>query len=84
MEISPVAGIRAVPVVKARPADHELLALFDIESSTGPGNDSYSGSGKRASGGQDDESDELEEGVEDKTVGHGSENAQGAQVNYFA
>ena len=84
MEISPVAGIRAVPVVKARPVEHELSALFDIENSAGPGNDSYSGSGKKASGGQDDESDELEDGLEDETRGHASENAQGAQVNYFA
>jgi hypothetical protein len=84
MEISPITGIRAVPVVKARPADPEISALFDIENSAGPGDDSYSGSGKKASGGQDDESDELEDGVEAESGGHVSESDQGTQVNYFA
>jgi hypothetical protein len=40
MEISPIAGIRAMPVVKVPPADPELSALFEIENSAGPGDDS--------------------------------------------
>jgi hypothetical protein len=84
MEISPIAGIRAMPVVKVPPADPELSALFDIENSAGPGDDSYSGSGKKASGGQDDEADELEDGVGAESGGQAAEYGQGAQINYFA
>ncbi len=84
MEISPIAGIRAMPVVKIPPADPELSALFEIENSAGPGDDSYSGSGKKAGGGQDAESDELEDGIEAESSGHAAENGQGAQINYFA
>jgi hypothetical protein len=55
MEIAPIPGIRAVPAVKAPPANPRLSAIFDIEHSSEPGDDSYSGSGRKASGGQDDE-----------------------------
>jgi hypothetical protein len=55
MEISQIPGIRAVPAVKAPPADPRLSAIFDVENSSGPGDDTYSGSGRKAAGGQDDE-----------------------------
>ena len=84
MEISPIAGIRAMPVVKVPPADTELSALFEIENSAGPGDDSYSGSGKKAGGGQDAESDELEDGIEAVSGGNAAENGQGTQISYFA
>lgn len=84
MEISPIAGMRAMPVVKVPPADPELSPLFDIENSAGPRDDSYSGSGKNATGGQDDEADELEDGIEAELGRHAVENGQGAQINYFA
>ena len=58
MEISPIPGIRALPSVKAPPTDLRLSAVFDIENSSGPGDDTYSGSGRKASGGQDDEDEE--------------------------
>jgi hypothetical protein len=58
MEIGPIPGIRSVPSVKAPPADARLTAVFDIENSSGPGDDTYSGSGRKASGGQDDEDEE--------------------------
>jgi len=51
MEISPIPGIRALPAVKAPPADPRLSAVFDIENSSGPADDTYSGSGRKASGG---------------------------------
>jgi len=55
MEISPIPGIRAVPAVKAPPADPRLSAIFDVENSSGPVDDTYSGSGRKAAGGQDEE-----------------------------
>ena len=58
MEIIPIPGIRALPAVKAPPADPRLSAVFDIENSSGPADDTYSGSGRKASGGQDDEEEE--------------------------
>ncbi|HEV2173770.1 MAG TPA: hypothetical protein VGT08_00125 [Terracidiphilus sp.] len=84
MEISPITGIRAMPVMKAPPAGPELSALFDIENSAGPGDDSYSGSGKKATGGQDDESEEMEESVEAEPGGQAVQCDQGAQIDYFA
>ena len=61
MEISPIPGIRALPVMKTPPVDPRLSGVFDIGDSPGPGDDSYSRSGKKAAGGQDDEADEPEE-----------------------
>jgi hypothetical protein len=58
MEISPIPGIRALPAVKAPPVDPRLSAVFDIENSSGPGDDTYSGNGRKAAGGQDDEAEE--------------------------
>jgi hypothetical protein len=58
MEIAPISGIRAVPAVKAPPADARLSAVFDIENSSGAGDDTYSGSGRKAAGGQDDEDED--------------------------
>jgi hypothetical protein len=57
MEISPIPGIRALPMVKPRPLDAELSAVFDIEHSAGASDDTYSGTGKRTAGGQDDNDD---------------------------
>ena len=44
--------------MKAPPAGPRLSAVFDIENSSGPADDTYSGSGRKASGGQDDEEEE--------------------------
>lgn len=85
MEISPVAGIRVMPVVKVPPADSDLSRVFDIENSSKPDEDTYSGSGKKASGGQDDEDNDLvEEGVEEESGGQAVERVEGRQIDYFA
>ena len=85
MEISPIAGIRAMPVMKVPPANSGLSKVFDIENSSKPGDDSYSGSGKKAAGGrEDDEGDELEQGVEGESAVQVAENGRVAQVDYFA
>ena len=60
MEIGPIAGIRIQPVSRSLPAAPELSAVFDIALSRS-GDDSYSGSGRQAAGGQDNESDDTEE-----------------------
>ncbi len=82
MEISPIAGIRAMPVVKVRPVDSDLSAIVDIENSSNAGDDTYSGSGKKAAGGQDDESEELGEEVAEGESGGRA--AGGGKIDYFA
>lgn len=65
MEIGPISGIRALPVVKTPPTDPRLSANFEIVHSEGPGDDTYSGSGRKAGRGQDDDEDETELGGEE-------------------
>jgi hypothetical protein len=84
MEISPIAGIRTLPVVKVPPADSDLSRVFDIENSSKPGDDSYSGSGKKSGGGQDDESEILEESREVESPGSVPDDEPSAQIKYFA
>jgi hypothetical protein len=87
MEISPIAGIRVMPVVKVPPADSDLSRVFDIENSSKPDEDTYSGGGKKASGGQDDENEDdelVEEGVEEESHGPAVGRVEGRQVDYFA
>jgi len=84
MEISPIAGIRAMPVVKVPPAESGLSKVFDIENSSKPGDDSYSGSGKKAAGGEDDEAADLEEGLEAEPSAQSAQSGQATQIDYFA
>ena len=84
MEISPIPGIRSMPVVKVPPPDSDLSRVFDIENSSKPGDDSYSGSGKKTAGGQDDESENLEESREVEAPAPPPDDEPSAQINYFA
>jgi hypothetical protein len=79
MEISPIPGIRALPAVKAPPVDPRLSAVFDIENSSGAGDDTYSGSGRKAAGGQDDEAEESLLDAESGSVFSGGEG--GGSIN---
>jgi hypothetical protein len=86
MEISPIPGIRAMHVIKVRPADTDLSAIFDIENPSKPGDDTYSGNGKKSAGGQDDDSDDAQS-EEDAETNPGTptpERAQTSQIDYFA
>ena len=59
MEIGPVTGIRAVPVIKSPPADPELTPLFDIENTPRIVDEIYSPSNfKSARGAEDDGSED--------------------------
>jgi hypothetical protein len=87
MEISPIAGIRAMPVMKTPPADSDLSRVLDIEKPSQPADDSYSGSGKKAAGGQDDENEDdglVEEPVEVESHGQAVWRIEGQQIDYFA
>jgi len=80
MEISPIPGIRALPAVKAPPVDPRLSAVFDIENSSGPGDDTYSGNGRKAAGGQDDEAEESLLDAESGSVFSGGEGGGGINI----
>ena len=84
MEIGPISGIRVLPAVKVPPADSDLSRVFDIENSAKPGDDTYSGSGKKSSGGQDDESEEIDQGGEESSGAPAPEDGSTGQVNFFA
>jgi len=93
MEISPVAGIRAMPVVKEPPIDPKLTAVFDIDSSARIGDETWTPSdGKPGRGSEDDESeDEFEETdefgdqeAEAQATGIAAEKPEGRQVSFFA
>jgi hypothetical protein len=84
MEISPIAGIRAMPLVKIPPAESGLSKVFDVENSSKPNDDSYSGNGKKSAGGQDDETDDLEEGNDVVSGDHAAEHGRISQIDYFA
>ena len=78
MEIGPIPGIRALPAVKAPPADPRLSAVFDIENSSGAGDDTYSGSGRKGAGGQDDED---ESSLEADSVSEFSDDGADGSIN---
>lgn len=87
MEIGPIAGIRVLPALKTPPPEAALTALFDIEATAKAGDDTYSGSGKKAAGAEEDE--ELEEEFEevDESAERGApavEERPARSINYFA
>jgi hypothetical protein len=98
MEISPIPGIRSLPVMKTPRADADLSQVFEIVNSTRPDDDTYDGSSKKDPGGQDDESQATEdpEGIEElqaiaeapstQTVEETGQTPEdpGLGVNYFA
>lgn len=85
MEISPITGIRVIPVVKVPAADSDLSRVVEIENSSKPDDDTYSGNGKKASGGQDNEDDErVEEDTDAEPSGQAVERVEDSQIDYFA
>ena len=78
MEIGPVAGIRALPVMKVPPADRGISAVFDIENSPRAGDETWTRSPNQSAGGQDEDADEPEE------LDPEAQSAPPRQVNFFA
>jgi hypothetical protein len=89
MEISPIAGIRAMPVVKIPPMDSELTAVFDIESPARMGDDGYTSSEEEHASAKDDEQAE-EQFTESADLDEAERGAAvipasaGGQISYFA
>jgi hypothetical protein len=59
MEISPISGIRALPVLKAQPSAPELAPLSDIEELGRIGDETYTPSDGESAGGAEDDEEEL-------------------------
>ena len=85
MEISPIAGIQVLPITKPQRPDSELSAVFDIENSSKPGDDSYTGSSKKAAGGEDDEdAEDAEQDEAAEPAAQETETGSVARISYFA
>jgi hypothetical protein len=87
MEIGPIAGIRAMPVVKAPPADPELTAVFDIGNSARIGDETWTPSDKLGRGSEDDGSDDPLEDEEESTseaARSGESNSAPRPISFFA
>ena len=81
MELSPIIGIRMVPAVKAPPTEAVVSAEFDIQPTAWLGDDSYTGSGKKAAGGDESE----EELNNEEIVEPADQRAHGSSgISYFA
>jgi hypothetical protein len=89
MEISPITGVRALPVVKAPPIESELPAVFDVEHTATIGDETYTPSReKSASGAEDDELDDETENLADVDEADSVEPVQqpstGRAISFFA
>jgi hypothetical protein len=93
MEIGPIAGIRAMPVVKAPPVDPELTAVFDIDNSPRIADETWTPSDRKSGRGSDE--DGTEEEVEEfddfpeteeepHTATPAAEQSQSKQISFFA
>jgi hypothetical protein len=67
MEISPIPGVRVMPVAKVRPVDSELTLPFEVESAARAEDDTYSHRNQKASGAEefDEDSEEVDEFLDD-------------------
>jgi hypothetical protein len=81
MEISPIPGIRAVPLVKHPKNSPQLSAVFEVENAFGPQQDTFSHSGEEMVGGQDNETVEQEVAI---SAEESSASDSGSTVNLIA
>ena len=83
MGISPIAGIRSLPVTKITRVDGEVSRVFDIENSSRPDDDSYSGNNKKGAGGQSNEDAPPEDAalLSEEASGEGTEESTQAIEN---
>lgn len=90
MEIGPIIGIRAMPVMKVPPVDFGLTAVFDIENFARIGGEAFSQGGGESAGGREDEFDEQEDREEALFVEaqfrviRAIETGVGREISYFA
>lgn len=61
MEISPISAVRLAPAFRSRETDLGLTDVFDVESSSRIGDETYSPGGNGAASGFDDDEDKPED-----------------------
>jgi len=84
MEIGPVSGIRAVPMIKAPPAEPGLSGVFDIENFARSGDETYTPSAGKSAGGREDEFDDPIEEDEAEARLRTAEDGNGRKISFFA
>jgi len=84
MEIAPIPGIRALPAVRPPQAEMRAPAIFDIDSSSRPGDEAEQRNRRKATGAEENEEDDLASAGETADGGVDPEDAPARQVDYFA
>ncbi len=82
MEIGPIAGIRVLPVSKIRRAEQKITAIFDLENSSGPLDETSAQNGRTLAGGQDGDTADSAEQAESPQ--ESSSEDSGPTVDLFA
>ncbi len=59
MEITPIPGIRALPAVSAPQGNFRPPEVFNLEGSAKPGDGERQGGGRKASGAEENDEDDL-------------------------
>lgn len=85
MEIAPIPGIRALPAVNASRGDLRPPEIFDIAGSARPGDGDGQRGGRKASGAEENDEDDLMLEAEAEAELEGTLGEDSARsVDYFA
>lgn len=85
MEISPIAGIVSLPVVKAPPLeDVGLVVVSDVENTARSGDETYTPSGGESAGGGEDEFEEAPKEEESGPQAANPEESSPREISFFA
>jgi hypothetical protein len=82
MEIAPIPGIRMLPAVRAPQGDFQPPEVFDIDGSARPGDGDRQRGGRKASGAEENDEDDLM--LEAEAESGAEADAGSRQVDYFA
>jgi hypothetical protein len=82
MEMAPIPGIRVLPAVQAPQGDFRPPEIFDIGGSARPGDGDRQRGGRKASGAEENDEDDLM--LEAETEPGAEAEGGSRQVDYFA
>jgi len=82
MEIAPIPGIRALPSAGGLQGDFSPPEVIDIEGSARPGDGDRQRGGRKASGAEENDEDDLV--LEAETEPGAETEGESRQVDYFA
>jgi hypothetical protein len=84
MEIAPIPGIRALPAVRAPHEEMRPPAIFEIDPSAKPEDGGEQRSGRKATGAEENEEEDLLLESETAAGAEAFEEAPAKQVDFFA